>query len=244
MSLESIQIHLNSKYADVYNNNSNSDCTFYLPVIEVPPNRHILVSVQHAVIPYSFYNINSSNNILYYQETNGYTQLVIAVGNYNANQLAAYLTSKLPNTIVSYNPITSKFTFVNSLNDFTIVYGKSTCKQIIGLNTNDLYNSSYSKSLVLANIVNLATRNCICLATNLRTGNINNNQKNNGNIICSIPITTPPFSMISYQNHNNIRCNLFNSSISMITIKILDQDGTLIDLNGQYFNLTIQIDVE
>ena len=62
MDLESIQITLNSKYASQYINGSHSSCTFYLPVIEIPVQHHIYLSVQNANIPYSFYNINSSNN--------------------------------------------------------------------------------------------------------------------------------------------------------------------------------------
>ena len=62
----SFQIHLNSKHADSYNNSSISDCNFYLPQIETQNDHQINVSIQSANIPYSFYNINESNNYLKY----------------------------------------------------------------------------------------------------------------------------------------------------------------------------------
>jgi hypothetical protein len=64
--MESIQIYLNSLNADKYFNGSSSDCAFILPIIEIPDGFHIYLSVQKCLIPYSFYNINSTNNTLKY----------------------------------------------------------------------------------------------------------------------------------------------------------------------------------
>ena len=54
---ESMQIFLNSKNADRYNNGT-SDVDFYLKNLEVLSQYYIHLSVKHAVIPYSFYNVN------------------------------------------------------------------------------------------------------------------------------------------------------------------------------------------
>ena len=68
MSHESIQIHLNSKYALSYNNNHYSDCDFETNLIQIDDRYSIHLSVINLSIPYSFYNINSTNNVLFYQE--------------------------------------------------------------------------------------------------------------------------------------------------------------------------------
>ena len=82
--IDSLQLHLNSKQATSYNNNLTSDCNFILPMIEVPSQHYLYMSVIHAVIPYSFYQIDRSNNILSYTiETLSY-EVVILPGNYNA----------------------------------------------------------------------------------------------------------------------------------------------------------------
>ena len=65
MSSDSIQIHLNSKNADKYNY-LTTDCDFQLPIIDIPEQHYIFVSVVHAVIPYTFYNIDNTNNALNY----------------------------------------------------------------------------------------------------------------------------------------------------------------------------------
>ena len=67
--------------------------------------------------------------------------------------------------------------------------------------------------------------------------------KNESNIICSIPIDKPPFSMITYQNHNNLKYNLFNTSIRNLNLRLTDQNNNLIDLNGCHWSISIQIEV-
>lgn len=252
MDNETIQIHLNSKYATSYNNGSTSDCNFTLPNIEVADGYYIHLSVQSCVIPYSFYNIDSTNNSLFYQEIivdgNGAqtgttnTQIYIANGNYNANQLASYLSSNLPRTTVTYSTITGKYTFINSTNNFIIKSQFSTCLNLLGCSTNDLYNTSALKQLVSFTPANLSPRQCICVSSNLQTGNINNQLGSNRSIICSIPITTSPFSLITYTN-NGSKFNLYTNFINNITLKLTDQSGVSLNLNGQYFSMTLQLDI-
>lgn len=250
---ETIQIHLNSKYATSYNNNSVSDCNFTLPLIEVQDGYYIHLSVQSAIIPYSFYNIDSSNNCLFYQEiivdTNNNqtgvinTNLYISSGNYNAIQLAAYLQSNLPRTTVTYSTITGKYTFINSTYNFIIKSQFSNCLGLIGLNSSDIYNTSVLKSLISYTPANLSPRQCICISSNLPTGNINNQLGNNRSIICSIPVSSQPFSLIVYNNQNNAKFNLYSNILNNINIRISDQNNSLLNLNGQFFSITLQLDI-
>ena len=252
MDNETIQIHLNSKYATSYNNNNTSDCNFTLPNIEVADGYYIHLSVQSCVIPYSFYNIDSTNNSLFYQEIvvdgNGAqtgvinTSLYITSGNYNAIQLASYLSSNLPRTTVTYSTITGKYTFINSTYNFIIKSQYSKCLDLIGCSNNDLYNTSALKQLVSYTPANLSPRQCICISSNLQTGNINNQLGSNRSIICSIPITTSPFSLITYNTHSS-KFNLYTNFINNITLKLTDQSGVSLNLNGQYFSITLQLDI-
>lgn len=255
MDIESIQIHLNSKYADSYNDNNLSDCVFLLPVIEIPSQHTIKLSVQHAMLPYSFYNINERNNKIQLQEIivdgNGVPTgdtinnlLYMAYGNYNAYQLANYLGTIFPGnrTTVTYSSIYNKFTLINTTYDFRFLYESSTCQDILGL-LNDNYNVSGNKTFTSRKLIDLSPIRCICLATNLQTGCINLNNKNESNILCSIPINNNPFSLIEFKNTNNYKVDLRTNVFSNINIKLIDQDGNLVNLNGMYFNLTLQLDV-
>jgi len=253
MDNETIQIHLNSRYATSYNNNNTSDCNFTLPNIEVADGYYIHLSVLTCVIPYSFYNIDSTNNSLFYQEIiaelNGVniqvnnTTLYIQSGNYNAIQLASYLTSNLPRTTVTYSTITGKYTFINSTYNFIINSQYSSCLSILGCSTNDLYNTSALKMLVSNTPANLSPRQCICINTNLPTGNINNQLGSNRSIICSIPVISQPFSLITYNNFNGAKFNLYSNFINNISLRLTDQTGTTLNLNNQYFSITLQLDI-
>jgi hypothetical protein len=94
------------------------------------------------------------------------------------------------------------------------------------------------------NCVNIQTTKRINIASNLITYNINKSTVNNSSILCSIPVNKPAFSLIEYSNTNHFRTNLFINNISSITIKLIDENGTLIDLNGCHYCITLQLDVE
>ena len=247
MNQESIQIHLNSQYATKYNNINYSDCDFNLPVIEAQEGYTLYLSVLHAVIPYSFYSINSTNNVLFYSEYQATpvvnTTLNIPYGNYNSLQLASYLTANLPRTNVTYNSITNKYIFTNSVNEFKILNSYSTCQNLIGMSTDDLYNTSIGRSLTLAKQVNLSGTRMINIATNLQTGCINNLRTNSQDIIACVPVTKNPYSLIDYTNQNNFRVNLNTNTLNFINIKLLDQNGRSLELNQQYFSITLQLDI-
>jgi len=246
MSHESVQIHLNSKFAKTFNNQNYSDVDFDTNLIQVDDRYSIHLSVINASIPYSFYNINSTNNKLNYQELTtpdptGLT-LYINYGNYTAYQLATYLSQNLPNTTVTYNSIINKFTFSNSVNDFKILSQFSTCINVLGLSTNDLYNSSIGKNLTLFKQINLAQNQMIKIATNFQSGSISNLNNNDMKILCSFQVYNPPYSLITYTNNSNYKIDLNTNTFNTINIKLLNQDEEPLELNQQYFSVTLQLD--
>jgi len=246
MNVDTLQIHLNSKNADGYNNGSFSDCNFYLPIIELPLQHTIMLSVQSAVIPYTFYNIDDTNNTLIWVLSDNHGgHLTIPKGNYNAINLASLLAVLMSdpglNSIftVKYNPITNKFTFTNSSLNY-IFEKQSTCFTILGIatstwTTNKIYTSE--------SCVNLLSKTCLCIQSNLPTSNINHKNLSEGNILVSFPVNVPPYSLITYSNNSSFKTNLFSNTINFINIRIIDQDNNLVDLNGCFFSLTLQIDV-
>ena len=333
--MESIQIYLNSQNADILNNGNISDAEYTLPPIEIPDGFHIYLSVQNVTIPYSFYNINDSNNLLSYTSSNDllgayvnyynndsinyyfkghydyYTyflsddeghilynastkftndillisnirssvlyQLIITFynngtsqnivvnqatgnstiktiineiplktiinltltnGNYNITQLVDYLTSVTGFTIV-YNVITNKLTFTYSTN-FTFL-SSSTCLRFLGF---DSSSASTNLSLISKICVNIMSIKRINVGSNLITYNINKSALNNYSILCSIPVNKPSYSLIEYNNTNHFRTNLFINLINVIKIKLTDEYEQLIELNGNHYCMTIQLDVE
>ena len=250
MELETIQIHLNSRNADNYIDANFSNCEFYLPSIECPQQHHIYVSVVSASIPYTFYNIDTTNNYLVYKINGSFYYLWITSGNYNAIQFASYLTSNT-GLNVSYNIITNKLSLTHSTYSFSLG-SSSTCLELLGFKTSNntsqlssYYNSSTTKNeMISLYCVNLQSKHCICIQTNFETGNRNFAHLRSSSILASIPISGQPYSMITYTNPNRYRANLFTNSIRYINIKLVNQMNELVDLNGCHFTITLQLDIE
>jgi hypothetical protein len=74
------------------------------------------------------------------------------------------------------------------------------------------------------------------------TQNISTVSPMTNNILCSIPITVNPFTMISYQNNTN-RINLNSNVLNSIFINITDQDGKSIDLNGIHWSISLYLEI-
>ena len=235
---ELLQIHLNSKNADRFINGT-SDIEFDLPLIEAPLQHTIYFSIQHLVIPYSFYNIDSNNNFLNYIVGGTTYNIYIETGNYNPYQLINVLQNIMQGFTITYDSIKNKFTFSNNYYEFGFL-NSSTCLRLIGFE-NSIF--SVNKTLTSINSINLQSHHCVCVQSNLLTGSINSANKYESNIICSVPVDKPPFSMITYVNHNNLKYNLFNNVISTMRLKLTDQNNNLIDLNGCNWSCTVQLEI-
>lgn len=239
MDNDSIQIHLSSKNG-TFNNSLLNDVTFNLPIIEVPSEYQLYLSIEHAVIPYSFYNIDNNNNYLQIITDNETINLYITPGNYNVYNLMDYLNLNLVNFVITYNSITNKYTFTNSLYNFNIS-SSSTSLSLLGFKLNSNANTSINKFLILPNIVNLCSKQCICISSDFSSGSINNTLGNNFTIISSIPVISSPNSLLTYTNESDFKFNLYTNLLNKIRLILKDQNGNNIDMNGSFFSLTLQI---
>jgi hypothetical protein len=239
--MESIQIYLTSTDADKYNG-SISDAEYSIPSIEIADGNHLYMSVQNVSIPYTFYNVNNSNNLLYYKLQNEPKSLLtIENGNYNITQLVDYLKSNI-GLYITYNIINNKLTFEHPTSNFSFL-PESTCFTMLGLINNE-FNISKLLILISPNCVNIMSIKRINLLSNFITYNVNKGSLNNSSILCSIPVNKAPYTLIEYSNTNHFRSNLFINIINKINIKLVDEYENIIDLNGCHYSLTLQLDVE
>jgi hypothetical protein len=137
MSLETFQIHLNSEDAIKSYSLGNNYLEFSLRYFEIPSDNTIYLSVHHAVIPYSFYNVNQNNNTLSYVFGGSIITGTIPIGNYTANTLLTALKTLLPLT-VTYSSITNKFTFTHATLNFSFLKANSTCLGLMGFTSVEL----------------------------------------------------------------------------------------------------------
>ena len=105
--------------------------------------------------------------------------------------------------------------------------------------------TSVLKSLKSTLSINLFTiRNIYVSSNNFILNNVNNSTPNNSSILCSIPIQSSSGSIITYSNIYNVYNEVHNvSNLTLLHIKLTDQDGDLLDLNGCHFSITLQLDI-
>jgi len=224
--IESIQIYLNSRYANETVNDNTANCIYYLPMIDVPDGHHIYLSLQNANIPYSFYSISAIDNTFSWGLVGGpINTYYVAPGNYNITQFIDVIKSKI---LITHS--TSNFIIYAATINHVLGFSKTT-------NTTSAANLLYGRDCV-----NLNQIRAINVEINFPTYNVNVAAPYENNILATIPVYVAPFSVITYQNANNFRTNLYVNKLDQIQIRLLSNDGNLIDLNGINYQMTLQLD--
>lgn len=239
--INSIQIFLNSRYATETVGGNIANSIYYLPVIEIPDGHHIYLSLQNANIPYSFYSITGFDNTFSWGLVGDpASTYYIQPGNYNITQLIGVIQAAMgASYTVTYSSITSKILITHATTNF-IIYA-ATINHVLGFskttNTTSAANLLYGRDCI-----NLNQIRALNIEINFPTYNVNIAQAYNQNILATIPVYVAPFSIISYQNPNNFRTNLYVNKLDQIQIRILDNESRLVDMNGVNYQMTLQLD--
>ncbi len=242
---DSTQYFLSSKDSKnimKHNDTFNSNITFNTIDI-IKQDSSILyhnIKISHCNFPYSFYIINSTNNILIVNDK----ILNVEFGNYNAFDLLKTINTLLfDNNIIatlSLNNSTGKYSLISSNN---IQIKNSSMYKIIGLSINNTYTGIFNGVDYVINFdypVNLLGILNLNIKTNLITKNYDS-FRNNNNIIKTIPVNTKPYGLISYNNFENIESLIKNLYADELNIQITDDDDNLINFNSQDWSICIEI---
>jgi hypothetical protein len=244
--IESKQIFITPKSSEtlfLLNGSKLSDVNLFMPNLIKQSNQVLYRTIKllHAEIPYSFYVINENNNQL---KINSST-IEIPLGNYNANTLVTTInqlisTNGLGNLALSFDNSTGLVSFSSSIS-FQIQ--ASSIYKILGLeftNYTSVFNFSNNKYEVKAPyLLNTGGIKNIYLKTNVITNNVNT--QNDAGILKSIPVNVQPFSIIMYNNMENVESLLLNRVLNNLEIQLYDDDMELIDFNGIEWSLTLEI---
>jgi hypothetical protein len=239
--IESIQIYLNSRYATEVVEDNIANCIYYLPVIEIPDGHHIYLSLQNATIPYSFYSITEADNTFIWGLVSAPSNIYnIEPGNYNVTQLIDVLKSIMGvSYTITFSSITSKILITHATTNF-IIYASS-FNHIIGFSKTT--NTTSSGNLLYGrDCVNLNQIRALNIEINFPTYNVNVAQPYNQNILATIPVYVAPFSIITYENPNNFRTNLYVNKLDQIQIRIVDNESRLVNMNGIQYQMMLQLD--
>lgn len=219
---------------------TDTDSNFLVRVTKIP--RVARIQIQNAMIPLTFYNINTSNNAIIFND--GTLRLVtILPGSYTSIQLASAIQVAM-NAVsilvftITINTITQRMT-ISSTANFSIDFTSTTSSlskmlgfnQVIysGVNTytsskNLNVNRIYSQINIYSD--NISRHNEQTVSSNLQ----------DSSLICRINNSIfKPSEYLYYSHDDNSGNKMFNStngSLEHIDIRFKDLDGNYFDFNG------------
>jgi hypothetical protein len=226
-----------------YNGSKNSRLQFNIPnMIHMTPNiTDIWFSVNSAVIPASFYNINSSNNRIRIG-SNTYT---IAVGNYNINELITAINTIINTAILvlfSYNQITNKITILNNgVSSQVITLSASTLLWVLGFERQYTITLTTLTSSTSPNCVNLLNIPRIFIRSSAIDAGNYSDETESQDVLAVVPNTACINGVIHYTNFNGIKHLVELQNLSNFDIFITDDERNEIDFNGVPVFFTINI---
>ena len=243
--IDSKQFYLTStsKIGVKMNSTMNSKINFEIPRF-ITKQSNILyhsIKVLHAEVPYSFYIINETNNIINLVIDTINHLYTVPVGNYNAFTLLTVLNDIDNKITFTLNNSTGKY-HIDSNVTFSVL-SSSTLLKIIGGISNTTYNALSVNNKYVLNFpfaVNLLGTKNIYIKCNLILENLQT-KTNDSQTLKSIPVNVPPFGLILYNNNENIETLVKNSQIDNLNIEIVDDDDNLINFNNQDWTICIEL---
>ena len=243
--IDSKQFYLTStsKIGVKMNSTLNSKINFEIPRFITKQSNILYHSIKllHAEIPYSFYIINETNNVINLVIDSINHFFTVPVGNYNAFTLLTVLNTIDNKITFTLKNSTGKY-YIDS--NFTIsVLSSSTLLKIIGGISNTTYNAIAIDNKYVLNFpfaVNLLGTKNIYIKCNLILENLQT-KTNDSQTLKSIPVNVPPFGLILYNNNENIETLVKNSQIDNLNIEIVDDDDNLINMNNQDWTICIEL---
>jgi hypothetical protein len=241
-------VTINSKYGNQENGTMKSKMLFNYQNVLSDDDTVLksFVTVLNCQIPCSFYVINSSNNKLIISGPTITTEtIIISNGNYNANTLITELISKIGasglNMDITINKSNGILSFTSS--GFVNYYFDGTILDIIGtysskVSSSNIYTCSFPLNL-------LGVKKLLIRSERLAIQAVSSIDYASTNVLVTIPVDVPPFSMISYTSQSESNKNLLNiRSINQIDIQIYDENDNLIDFNNLDWTISLVISSE
>lgn len=229
MSIVSQYLFINS--ADRINGTSND---FQIQLKDINNDfEDMSLTIQNLSIPFSFYPINSNNNVI----TIGTTQTAtITKGNYTANSFLNEFITDMPFGITgAYNTSTGKFSFgTTNASSWSITANSN--QQYLGLSAG--LHSSTSGVITSDQLVNLSGPREIRILTDIPIYSTNTTDYNKDVLISVYPNTTFG-SMINYTLHNFAHIKMACSNINIQRFSLVDENNQHIDLNKLDWSMTL-----
>ena len=243
-------ISLNSKYAtDKINGSKLSNVSFDFNSI-ASKNRETLyhtVAIQSAEITASYYNVNSSNNVINITQAGIAAQAIaIPEGNYDAETFATAFNAGVGATnpvTLAFNSTTGKFSLVSATLAITLNVAATTAQSIIGIDpasTTDLvFPTGGAVATAFPRLANFLGITKIKLGSNALAGdNYDSFALSTTTLVDTISVTAVPFGITIF-NSLGRESYIKAKRIDELDFQLLDQNNEFIDFNNVDWTLTL-----
>lgn len=213
------------------------------------------IGIKSLQLPYTFYYINALNNVLSLN-ANALT-VTITPGNYSTATLAIELKTQLDaafgdaTTVVTFSSTTYKLSITRGTAfsiDSVASFAVSTFASVIGFNVD----SATSTTITGDGVINISGPNYVVIESAFFTKAVQNKVTYSSNLydnaLAVIPLLVGPGDIISMgeQPFIQVRFNYkFNiTTTDVIDIKIKDDKGNILNLNGADFAMQLVLVTE
>jgi hypothetical protein len=239
-------------YISSKNRNSNENIYNFNVILNNPIIINRNQGINISVVGFSMMNTdyNLKNCIFYIQELH-YTPIIYSLlhtitipdGNYSYLTLLNYLKNNVEfNTYldIEYIKERNSFKFTNKLQEGNISIIPNNCKNILGIKTQLLVETSVESSYInLTNYSHIIIKSNSILFEDNTQDNINNIELGNSSILFMIDKQDiAPFQLISYRNYDksdNYSYNISNRQISSIDLHLYNEKGEVLTNTDDYF---------
>eukprot|EP01050_Picozoa_sp_SAG11_P024130 SAG11_NODE_5051_length_1678_cov_50.031032_1_plen_281_part_10 len=242
-----------------------NDFTITLPthLLTRKDNQKMRIILNDLVLPYTWYNVQSSNRSFSVRENNAAEpyQCLLQHGSYHVLQLRDHLKQQLDfysaasgdNYVytITYDEVSAQFTFSAVKAGGTAVvsfeFDSTSTYRLLGFEPNST-NTFVNQSISSTRAVNMMFTDALYMHCDLPTTNINKGSGDRSkyhvsNAFAKVPVNTSPFSNILYANVNDdFLTNIPERFINQIRFKFHTLEHNDIELNDDYsFTLKLEI---
>jgi hypothetical protein len=199
-----------------------------------------------VIIPNTVFNINSTNNILSFNENSTNKQATLTSGAYTASSLATHVQTQLNtassgyNTYaVTYSTTTYKFT-ISAGNNFSLLFSSALAPyRELGF---EITNTTASTSVTSTNSISLERPTSVFLGIKeLQKGVYTSSGITSASFI--VPLTSSQGELCFYEpNHHECEV-IFTSPIpfTSLHIRLFDSAGTTVNVNGSNWSFKLSL---
>lgn len=235
---ENVVLYIDSKFR------TSGDVENFTIQLDIPLKRVTKVEIVSAEIPYTFYNVTNLNNTIVWTDgTTPYTA-TIEIGNYTVSDfvttLKTAMDAEMPGFTITYIEKIYKLQFANAT-AFQLLLDESTMASSIGL----LETTALTVDTTLSGVINISgPRYLLIKSDTLTRPKITRPFLNTvqDNVLYKVDIQGAPGDILVEKNlYTNLLKYGVRQTLQSINFTLVDPDDNQINLNGQDWSLTLNV---